>query len=81
MKKNKEDKATIILMIIATLVAILLFFGEMFVRAENDYLRKRVEFEPIKEGLCIYVEHDPWQGYIYCLVYDYEVEQVFEVEL
>lgn len=84
MKKNKktnEDKATIILMIIATLMALLLLVGVIFVRAENDYLQKRVEFEPVKEGLCIYVEHDPWQGYTYCLVYDYEVEQVIEVDL
>lgn len=80
-RKNNEDKTTIVILIIATVVAVLLFFGVMFIRAENEYLQKRVDFEPIKEGTCIYVEYDPEQGYSYCLVYDYEVEQIIEVDL
>ena len=84
MKKNKENednKISIILLIIGALIAILLLVGIMFMRAENENLQKRAEFEPIKEGLCVHVEHDPQQGYIYCLVYDYEIEQIIEVDL
>lgn len=81
MKKNNEDRTTIVILIIAAVVAVLLFFGVMFIRAENEYLQKRVNFEPIKEGTCIYVEHSPEQGYSYCLVYDYEAKQVIEVDL
>lgn len=77
----KNTKIDIIYSIICCLLSLILFIGIIFVQNENDYLQKRVEFEPIKEGLCIYVEHDPWQGYNYCLVYDYEVEQVIEVDL
>lgn len=81
MEKNNEDRTTIVILIIATVVAILLLVGVMFIRADNAYLQKRVEFEPIKEGACVYVEHDPEQGYVYCLVYDYEAKQVIEVDL
>lgn len=80
-RKNNEDETTIVILIIAVVVATLLLVGVMFIRAENDYLQKRVDFEPIKEGTCVYVEHDPEQGYSYCLVYDYEVEQIIEVDL
>lgn len=82
-RKNSEDKTVIGILITAVGVAVLLlllllFFGVM---SETEYLQKRVDFEPIKEGTCIYVDHDPEQGYNYCLVYDYEVEQIIEVDL
>lgn len=81
-KENEDDKASIILLIIESLLALLLLFGIMLLRTENDKLQKRLEFEPIKEGLCVYVEYDHWQGcYTYCLVYDYETERVIEVDL
>lgn len=78
-RKNNEDKTAIGILITAVAVAVLLlllllFFGVMSIR-------KRVDFEPIKEGTCIYVDYDPEQGYNYCLVYDYEVEQIIEVDL
>lgn len=81
MKENKEDSAIIIILIIATLIAVLTLIGVMFMQAKNEYLQKRAEFEPIKEGLCIYIEYDSIQGYNYCLVYDYDTEKVIELDL
>ena len=48
-------------------------------------IRARLSFETIKEGLCIHVEYeeDYYHGreYVYCLVYDEEINKVIEVDL
>lgn len=49
-------------------------------------LEAQKEFEPIKEGLCVYVEYpNAYTGNFpipnYLLVYDYETEKVIEVDI
>ena len=93
MKKNKESKRKIrlarfdaIYYIVACLIAFLLLIGIIYVRVENDNLRKEVEFNPVKEGLCVYVEYMnisingiPVPDYI--LVYDYDIDKVIEIDM
>lgn len=81
MEKDKENSTNIIFYILGCLMGFILLIVISFMRVENERLRQQAEFEPIKEGLCIYVEHDPWQGYTYCLVYDYDIEKVIEIDL
>lgn len=52
----------------------------------ENQLKIQKEFEPIKEGLCVYVEYpNAYTGDFpipnYLLVYDYETEKVIEVDI
>lgn len=80
MEKRKHNDGVIPYIIFCIILLILGFWLIVSINIIQDKDR-RLEFESLKEGLCIYIEYDPWQGYTYCLVYDYDVEQVIEVDL
>ena len=77
-------------LVIAIVFIIILGLGlAISIRTITDLekqLEIQQEFEPIKEGLCVYVEYP--NGYTgdfpipdYLLVYDYETEKVIEVDI
>lgn len=82
---NKKQKAIkIIFIICCSLLFALLLTGTFLLSYKNKQLREENHFEPIKEGLCVYVEYEQdayGREYTYCLVYDYDTEKVIEVDL
>ena len=84
--KEKSDKGLIWLIGILCIVLTLIIFGLIVcvdIIKEKD---RQLEFEPVKEGLCVYVEYpNAYTGDFpiptYLLVYDYETEKVIEVDI
>lgn len=84
---NKENTWALVIAIIFIVI-----FGlglAISIRTITDLEREleiQKEFEPIKEGLCVYVEYpNAYTGDFpipnYLLVYDYETEKVIEVDI
>ena len=85
-KNNKMSKGEICLYTIFVILLIALGFGFAITMNINRQIEQKLEFESIKEGLCIYVEYpNAYDGEIpvpdYILVYDYEIEKVIEIDM
>lgn len=88
--RKRENKIDVMFYIIALAVIIILGFGLAIsihtITNLKSQLKAQEEFEPIKEGLCVYVEYpNSYTGNFpipnYLLVYDYETEKVIEVDI
>lgn len=84
MDKDKKDSIFLIVYTLGWIV--LVFLLVLFLNNKYKDLRHQVEFESIKEGLCVYVEYpNEYTGDFpipnYLLVYDYEIEQIIEVDI
>ena len=90
---DKNDYITVIkrrniifLCILAWLLIIAIITLTTALIEENRKLNEITEFEPIKEGICVYVEYpNSYTGDIpipnYLLVYDYETDKIIEVDV
>ena len=83
-EKKRTSKGDIIFMIIVSIMLMALLFGLAFLNNQNQDLKKKAEFNQVKQGLCVYVESHKTAyktEYTYCLVYDEETDKVIEVDL
>ena len=81
---NKKDKAEIASFIFVGICSFIMFITTILFATKNQDLEKKVEFNQVKQGLCVYVESHKTAyktEYTYCLVYDEETDKVIEVDL
>lgn len=85
-KDDKMSKGEICLYTIFVILLIALGFGFAITMSINRQLEQKLEFNQVKEGLCIYVEYmnvsingNPVPDYI--LVYDYDIDKVIEIDM
>ena len=80
-RNRKKIRGTSMLNIInLVLVIIWAILTAILISQKND-LKRKANFEPVKQGLCVYVEQDRWYDYTYCLVYDEYIDQIIEVDI
>ena len=78
--------ALVIAIVFIVILGLVLAISIRTITDLEKQLEIQEEFEPIKEGLCVYVEYpNSYTGDFpipdYLLVYDYETEKVIEVDI
>lgn len=86
MGKKKKFDLSLFVNILAVIVCLFLFIMLTITTGEKAKLEAITRFEPIKEGICVYVEYpNSYDGDVpvpdYLLVYDYETDKIIEVDV
>lgn len=85
MEVKRKRKGRIVYSILYLMLIFTWFVLTMILASQNRELKKQASFEPVKQGLCVYVEYDinyyNKREYNYCLVYDEYIDQIIEVDL
>lgn len=84
--KRENTWALVIAIVFIVILGLGLAISIRTITDLEKQLEIQQEFEPIKEGLCVYVEYpNAYTGDFpipdYLLVYDYEIEQIIEVDI
>lgn len=78
---DKKDKASIFGMIFICVCVFMMMITLLFLSTKNQELEKKLEFDYIREGKCVYIETEKITSrprHYYCLVYDEETEKTLK---